>query len=207
MPENGYRIVVSRMADEELITALNANETMYLDEMLLAVLEECEKRNISFTGAKNLKEKLLKRYVPEKEEPVLVNETATVKLPTLYSQTAILAFSIFFSPLFGGILLAMNVGKVNKKGVWQVILFSIVFTAFYVYVASVAPTDNFFSWLIPFAGALILSEVLWNHFLGKNINYKKRTVAAPLIIGVLITIIICAYLYFFHPELLPLPKK
>ncbi|MFI5171633.1 MAG: hypothetical protein ACHQFW_04540, partial [Chitinophagales bacterium] len=164
MSENGYRMVVARMADEELISALRVNESMYLDEVLLAILDECEKRKISFPGAKELRDKILSRLIIE-EEAVLVDqvEPTTKVLPVFFSQTAIMAFSIFFSPLFGGILLAINLWKVNKKGVWQVILFSVVFTAFLSYVVLSFPLENFLSLIIQFIGALILSEVLWNH--------------------------------------------
>ena len=55
MSENSYKLVVARMPDEDLLTALKANEAMYLDEMILAVLDECEKRKLFFPGADALR--------------------------------------------------------------------------------------------------------------------------------------------------------
>ncbi len=208
MAENSYKLVVARMPDEDLITALKANEAMYLDEMILAVLDECEKRKLYFPGADALRSSIAARIVVE--EAIVVNdppEEAKVVLPTLYSQTVILAFTIFFSPLFGGIMLAMNVWRVNKKAVWQVILFSLVFTTFAGYITYyILPPGSFAAILIRIGGALILSELLWNHLIGKGYKYDKRKIIIPLIIALLITIPIIYYLYQ-HPELIQLPTK
>lgn len=202
MSENSYKLVVARMPDEDLIAALKANEAMYLDEMILAVLDECEKRKIHFPGADALRATITSRFVVEEaaaiEEPV---KEETVVLPVLYSQTAILAFTIFFSPLFGGVLLAMNVWKVNKKAVWQVIVFSLVFTAFSGYISYYMAPGSFVAILIPISGALILSELFWNRLIGKQLKYDKRKIIIPLIIALLIAIPIAFYVYQ-HPELI-----
>ena len=203
MSENSYKLVVARMPDEDLITALKANEAMYLDEMILAVLDECEKRKLFFPGAEALRASITARIVVP--ETVVVNEPVeeveAVK-PDLYSQTVILAFTIFFSPLFGGIMLAMNVWKVNKKAVWQVILFSVVFTAFAGYLSYyVLAPGSFAAILIRIGGALVLSELLWNHLIGKGVAYNKRKIIIPLVIALLITVPIVYYLYQ-NPELI-----
>ncbi len=208
MSENSYKLVVARMPDEDLLTALKANEAMYLDEMILAVLDECEKRKLFFPGADALRSAIAARMVVE--EAVVINEQpeeVKVVLPVLYSQTVILAFTIFFSPLFGGIMLAMNVWKLNKKAVWQVILFSVVFTAFAGYLSYyILPPGSFAAILIRIAGALILSELLWNQLIGKGVKYDKRKITIPLIIALLITIPVIYYLYQ-HPELIQLPNN
>jgi len=203
MSENSYKLVVARMPDEDLITALKANEAMYLDEMILAVLDECEKRKLFFAGAEALRASITARIVVEEAVvvPEPVEEAQAVK-PDLYSQTVILAFTIFFSPLFGGIMLAMNVWKVNKKAVWQVILFSVVFTAFAGYLSYyILAPGSFAAILIRIGGALVLSELLWNHLIGKGVAYNKRKIIVPLIIALLITVPIVYYLYQ-NPELI-----
>ena len=203
MSENSYKLVVARMPDEDLITALKANEAMYLDEMILAVLDECEKRKLFFPGAEALRASITARIVVEEAVvvPEPVEEAQAVK-PDLYSQTVILAFTIFFSPLFGGIMLAMNVWKVNKKAVWQVILFLVVFTAFAGYLSYyILAPGSFAAILIRIGGALVLSELLWNHLIGKGVAYNKRKIIVPLIIALLITVPIVYYLYQ-NPELI-----
>ena len=203
MSENSYKLVVARMPDEDLITALKANEAMYLDEMILAVLDECEKRKLFFPGAEALRASITARIVVAETVVVTepVEEVEAVK-PDLYSQTVILAFTIFFSPLFGGIMLAMNVWKVNKKAVWQVILFSVVFTAFAGYLSYyVLAPGSFAAILIRIGGALVLSELLWNHLIGKGVAYNKRKIIIPLVIALLITVPIVYYLYQ-NPELI-----
>ncbi len=208
MSDNSYKLVVARMPDEDLLAALKANESMYLDEMLLAVLDECEKRKLPFPGASVLRARISDRYVAEVEkfEAEAVVQDIVVPLPVFYSQTVILAFTIFFSPLFGGIMLAMNVWKVNKKSVWQVIVFSVVFTAFSGYVSYYMAPGSFVAILIPISGALILSELLWNRFIGKGVAYDKRKITIPLIIALLITLPIVYYVYM-HPELMEFAKN
>ncbi len=202
MSDNIYSLVVARMSDEDLIDALNAREK-YVDEMLLEMLEACTARNIIFPDAEALKQEIMSRQepevVPEPEKPPVV-------LPVFFSQTAILAFTIFFSPLFGGILLAMNVNRVNKKAVWQIVAFTIIFTLFSGYVSYFLAPGSVFAILIPIAGALIFSELLWNTYIGRQIAYTRRSVTAPLLIALAIAIPLAFYLYK-HQELLQIPAK
>lgn len=199
MSDNGYNAVVARMTDEDLLIALSKHDR-YIDEVLVAMLDEMDRRNLSINGSDALRAALKARYVPGVVDTIDVVEEIPVSLPVFFSQTAILAFTIFFSPLFGGVLLALNVKKTNKNAVWQIVLFSLVFTAFSGYVSYYLAPGSFISLLIPVAGALLLSEVLWNNYIGKNIKYEKRSVMIPLIVAAIIAIPVCFYVYK-HPEL------
>ena len=53
-----------------------------------------------------------------KSKNIVKDESA----PLYYSKHVIDCFSIFFSTLFGAILLAINFKKINKKAIWQVAL-------------------------------------------------------------------------------------
>ena len=122
MQDNTYKMVVARLADEDILEALR-NHEKYVDGMLLALIDEFEKRKLQLIGVDKLRAMVTKRLDDERiaaESEALVIEPE-LPLPTLFSQTTILAFTIFFSPLFGGALLAMNVAAVKKAGVWQVL--------------------------------------------------------------------------------------
>jgi hypothetical protein len=58
----------------------------------------------------------------EWKENAVEDETA----PLLYSQRAIYLFSAFFSPLFGAILLSINVSKyADKRAVYEIVGFGV----------------------------------------------------------------------------------
>ena len=56
-------------------------------------------------------------------------------LPTLYSDRVIYVFSILFSVIFGGVLFAVNLKAIgNKKGIYPVIIFSVLYSALSIYI-------------------------------------------------------------------------
>lgn len=202
MPDSIYRTVVARLTDDEVLDALR-NHEKYVDDMLLALLDECEKRKLNLIGVERLRSMVEERIVIEPEiEELDITNSPPLPLPVLFSQTAILAFTIFFSPLFGGILLALNINTVKKPGIWQVIAISLFFTAISgLLTYFILPPGSFFAILIPIVIALIMSEFVWSKFIGKATAYERKSIAIPLIIALIITIPIAYYIYQ-HPELM-----
>lgn len=199
MPDNIYPMVVARMTDEEVLEALQHNEK-YVDEMLLALLDGAAKRNLPVPGGEELRAAILARAVPEPPAGEVIEEIVMEELPVLYSQTAILAFTIFFSPLFGGVLLAMNASRMKSKTVWQVVVFSVVLSVISGFISWILMPGSFVGILVPVACGLILSELAWNRFIGKGVPYLHRRILWPLIIALAITLPIGYYAYQ-HPEL------
>lgn len=64
----------------------------------------------------------------------------------------------------------------------------------------VAP-DSIISILAHVAGALLLSELMWNQFIGRRIPYTRRNILIPLLIAIAIIAPLAWYLYQ-HPELM-----
>lgn len=206
MQDNTYVLVAARMTDEDLLDALTHHEK-YVDDMLVAMLDVAEKRGLQIPGTETLRADIAARQIPEPEpEQVVEERPIPVDLPVLYSQTAILAFTIFFSPLFGGILLAMNTSRMQKKSVGIVIIFSIVLSVASGLVTWYLAPGSFWGILAPIACGLILSEVAWNKFIGRQIPYRHRRVLVPLIIALAITLPLGYYAYQ-HPEIFELPTS
>lgn len=195
-----YPLVVARMSDEDVLDALRQQEK-YVDEMLLALLDAVDKRQLPFPEALALRAEIQARAIPEPEPEPLVEEVVVEELPVLYSQTAILAFTIFFTPLFGGILLAMNVNRIKKSLTWQVVAISVALTMAVGLANWFIPQDNFMLILVPIAAGFILSELVWNRFIGKGVPYMHRKVLVPLIIALAITLPLAYYIQQ-HPEIL-----
>ncbi|PTX44819.1 hypothetical protein C8P64_0801 [Christiangramia gaetbulicola] len=111
------------------------------------------------------------------------------KLPEFYSKRLILVFSGLFSILFGTVLLLSNLKKAGeKKGIYQVLIFVFIYVVGIIYtIQSVKAASN---WSIPLniLGALILNEYFWNRYLGKDVEYEKKSWIKPAIISMCISI-------------------
>ncbi len=109
--------------------------------------------------------------------------------PTLYSVRVIYTFSILFSVVFGSILFALNLKTINKKeGIIPVIIFSILYTALSIYVLSLVDLRSPGAFLFGAIGALIINNIFWNKYIGKNLLYHKKSFIKPLIIALIIFI-------------------
>lgn len=106
--------------------------------------------------------------------------------PELYSELAVLGFSIFVTPLFGAILLSMNLKRVqNISSIPLVLGFGILWYAFTLYVVPDG-ASVFQVLLLNAIGGAPLVYVLWPGVLGKGLKYRRRPVLIPIIIAALV---------------------
>lgn len=111
-------------------------------------------------------------------------------LPPIYSSKAVLAFSVIFSTIFGGVLLMQNLRDIGKKrAANEVLIFSIVYTlAIMVLVSSIRHKTNSLSIILNVAGGFILTEHFFKRYIPDQNNYGKKAIWKPLIISILIII-------------------
>ena len=110
--------------------------------------------------------------------------------PKIYSKRAILGFSIFFSSIFGGVLLVKNLRSIGKKKEANIVLLlSIIYTVVIIYIVNIPDEPKTsLTYLCNMAGALVLTELFYKkHFLVDG-DYEKKKIWKPLIISILITI-------------------
>ncbi|MGZ3765965.1 MAG: hypothetical protein ACXVB0_22490 [Mucilaginibacter sp.] len=127
----------------------------------------------------------------------------------IYSKWVILGFSIFFSPLIGGILLMLNLRSVGYKreGTW-VLLFAVI----YQFVAgiiissffkdlTVHPNDRSiltntkflaYSSIANVIGGAILVEYFFKKYIQDD-NYQYKTIWRPLIVLFVITLALATF--------------
>jgi hypothetical protein len=116
----------------------------------------------------------------------------------IYSKQAIWGFSIALSPLFGAVLLILNLRAIgNKKAAVPVLFTAIVFTLISILVST---TDGYkprnLTLFINMAGGVFLTEYFFRKYIPKPELFQKRNVVVPLIISILIIgLFILAYLY------------
>ncbi len=106
----------------------------------------------------------------------------------IYSKTAVLGFSIFFGPIFGGVLLFQNLRKIQKKeeSNW-VLAGSIAYTLFQIIVNASLHTKGYsFSFSLSIIGGLLLGKYFFAKYIPENPNYETKPIWTALIISLLI---------------------
>jgi hypothetical protein len=197
--------MVARMSDEELDEII-LNYKTYQEELVQAVVwaktdkdENCRASSEvlayidSFLQQKEKEEALIrdKQQKIEEAEQRSREEQAT----PLFSQSAILGFSLFFSPISAGILLSLNLKRLQRKGIPQVMLFALVFTLFQGYVSMKVQTGGIMNLVVNVAGALIMSELLWKQYIGNRRDHPRRSIIVPLLICIVLLAPLAWYIY------------
>lgn len=110
-------------------------------------------------------------------------------VPQLYSRQTLNVFSILFSVLFGGILLAINLKTVgNKKAILPVLIYSVAYTILAVYIANMVQLDRTIVVLVlNLVGANLLYNYFWGKYIGKTFQYRTKPYWIPAIIGGIIS--------------------
>ena len=187
MRANNFTQNMLKKSNAELENILEDKKT-YTDEAIQAVIWELENRNIIEKGSithnpVNLEKDVL---IEEKELEKANHEAsseATV-LPILYSKRAIQGFTIFFSTLFGAVLLMSNLKKMNKpKARVEVLVFGISYTFLTIILLDYLPKTFFLTILFNLVGYAVLVEYFWNKNLGKELQHQKKQISKPLIIS------------------------
>jgi hypothetical protein len=196
MKENSFLPSMHKKSDQELQHIFD-EKANYTDEAIEAVVLELDLRNL-IDKSEVLK---YKRVVQEKPTEILLKDATGSReqnadespfeelvQPELYSKNAIQNFTIFFSTLFGTILLMHNLKVMNKsKARVQVLVFGISYIILSLLLLEVLPKMVFISLIFNILGYAILIEFFWNKHLGKEIIHTKKAISKPLIIALLIT--------------------
>jgi len=109
--------------------------------------------------------------------------------PLLYSKRAIYSFSVFFSVVFGAIMMVMNMRELKKpEGVVPTVTFSIGYLAAVICVTNYLSTryehDLSSSNLIALLGGALLNKMIWDKYIGDSVMYRKRGILIPTIVGI-----------------------
>jgi hypothetical protein len=111
-----------------------------------------------------------------------------IDAPEYYSQTAIYAFSILFSVLFGSVMMAINLKNAGKR--WGTpILFGLLFTFGQINLAQFITHPSMgVSLIINAVGVTIMYQLFWNKGIGKDTKYRAKPIWVPLIIGIILMV-------------------
>ncbi len=194
MRANNFTQNMLKKSNAELENILE-DKKMYTDEAIQAVIWELENRNIIEKGSITHNPVILEKdvLIEEKELDKANHEAsseATV-FPILYSKRAIQGFTIFFSTLFGAVLLMSNLKKMNKpKARVEVLVFGISYTFLTIILLDYLPKTFFLTILFNLVGYAVLVEYFWNKNLGKELQHQKKQISKPLIISFAILVLL-----------------
>jgi len=120
------------------------------------------------------------------------------KLPKIYSKKAILGFSIFFSTLFGGVLLYKNLIEAKKKTEAYIVLgVSILLTFIAIFLGTLQENPkSSYAYLCGLIGGSILAYYFFPKYFPNEEQYEKKPIWIPLIIGIAITAAFVALIIF-----------
>ena len=108
----------------------------------------------------------------------------------IYSKKAILGFSIFFSTIFGAVLLMTNLRGIGQEKQANIILLcSIIYTALTIFLVNLPENQNSaLTYLCNMVGGFVLSEVVFKKNFPNDETIEKKKIWKPLIISILITV-------------------
>lgn len=193
---------VKQKSNEELKDIV-INFQMYREAMTSAAKNEIANRGIELSDEEKL---IIENTMNKKKQAAVENEksskswdsfnvkwkqniVADIDAPQLYSRKVINIFSILFSVLFGGILLAINLKTINNnKAILSVLLYSVAYTGLMIYILNLIPDrKSGLSLVFNLAGAIVLYNYFWGKYIGKEFQYRTKPFWIPLIVGILIT--------------------
>ncbi|RCH56568.1 hypothetical protein DJ568_01535 [Mucilaginibacter hurinus] len=113
----------------------------------------------------------------------------------IYSKSAIWGFTIFFSMIFGGVLLMQNLRAAGyKKAGNVVLLFSIIYTLLSFAIGFVlAPGVRYIGVITNIIGGAVLTEYFYNKYFPDN-DYYPKPIWRALGVSILIVLIIALIL-------------
>lgn len=200
MDNNFIEEVTSKTTEE--LREIAVNFDMYRGALVAAAKQELTNRGIELTDEEKAKieeKKNKRRQVAISSVDSnktwnsflvkwKINIVDDINAPQLYSRQVINIFSILFSVLFGGILLAINLKTVNhKKAIFPVLVFSVLYTGLVVFILNLIPgSPTTLTVVFNLLGAIVLYNFFWGKYIGKEFQYRTKPFWIPLVIGVAI---------------------
>ena len=126
-----------------------------------------------------------------KEQNKVFNEVLnTGDKPKIYSHKAIWGFSVFFSAIFGGVLLMQNLRDIGKKKEANIVLSASVIYTIITFIIVNIPEKSISSLTMAFnfVGGYVLSEYFFKNYIHEAELYPIKKIWKPLIISIIITL-------------------
>ena len=138
---------------------------------------------------------------PYPDQPENEDKLDSFLKPKIYSRRAVRGFSIFFSPIFGGVLLWQNLRAIEKRREAGIVLaVSILLTVFPIALVMLFNIQNrYVGIILNIAGAVVMAEYFYRKYFPDESTYPNKAIWKPLIIG-LVILVLFVWLVFVAPD-------
>ncbi|QNF32713.1 hypothetical protein HUW51_08205 [Adhaeribacter swui] len=189
-----YANKMANKTELELLEYFN-NHQKYVPVAVLAAVAELQKRGRTFSETELATLEPERQAVRQAYQAEMAakaaetdNDEEAEEVSQLYTPNAIVGFSIFFSLLFGAMLLVTNIRELgNRKGSWIVVGFGIAYMALEVVLFQLYRSSTLTLGL-NLIGALILNFYFWPKYIGFNQGYEAKPIWRALLISILIVL-------------------
>ena len=197
-----FESIISKKTVDELMEYIEDFDR-YSTDALNAVIEELRKRgkNFSEEELQLLQKRIEKKEEIEEEETTPFGSTiyegkyvvTDPNAPLLYSKFAIWIFTVLVNPLFGAILLALNVtNKVNRI---KIIGLGLTLTIILLLIRDHFPIIGFGLFINMVVGWFLTKDT-WNRYIGREVRYRAKPIWIPLIVTlIIIAFYVLVYIY------------
>ena len=188
--------IIREKSIEELKEYID-NFDRYSPWALTAVIDKLKERGYNFSEEelKSLYERIEKKKEIEEEDSFFGSSKSLKKYvvtdpnaPLLYSKIAISAFSLFFTVIFGAILLAKNIDSRTNK--IKVIGIGILFTSLAIVLGNLVSHSTLYLLAINGFGGYVLSVEFWNKYIGRETKYRVKPIWLALTISIAISVLL-----------------
>lgn len=174
------------------------NRENYLPESVLAAVDVLQGRGVEFSDEELqvIREDMQARteiasdsrpsfgLFADNYKNVLVKDPDAYEF---YSRRVIKAFTFFFGPVFGSVMMAMNIGKTGDNGgVALVLAFGVGVNIVEGIIAGGAGIGSSITVIFSFVNMALMDALFWNKYIGNTTLYKARKYWVPLAIGVIL---------------------
>jgi len=181
---------ISKMDRFELLELYNKT-TIYRVDALQTIEAELQKRELDFEAHDYAYLKSLEN----EENPVETNFVSEEESVSLYSRSAVFGFSLFFSTIFGSILLMINLRRLGEKRKgYEILLLGIAYAILSSVLVDLAGANLVLSLVLNVLGGYLMSTYFWAKYIGLEFSHEKQSILIPLILGIAMSLIATQYL-------------
>lgn len=201
--EMNFQRLMTKKSDKELEEYLN-NIMAYSRDIVEAAIQELKNRGRLFTEVElsTFESKIQERENTIGKNTITVRDSIEKNIVedesalALYSRKTVDWTTLIFGIIVGSILMALNFKSVEKKkGIIAVLFFGILYFILEIFIMSFLPDDmassltNVVRLGLNGLGAYIMHTLIWNKFIGKDFEYRKKSVWLPILIGIIINVL------------------
>jgi len=209
--DDNFKLRAALKSNEELQNYID-NREKYLPESVEAAVAELQHRGVEFSDeeltviAEDMRARRAATSVQTSfngffSDPEKVKQVEDEDAPAFFTKRAIYGFSVFFSLLFGAIMLAINVGKTeNRRGIAWIVLYGLGFTVAAGILAQYYHLNSGFGFMLNILGTFPLNNFFWNKYIGYDRLYRVRPIWTALVIGLVISAILVYAIVTYSPQ-------